>query len=236
MRRLVPALLAVALLGCGSDKPSPASSGDATLADLTITVDADGDGGAPPKEMKLKLQGADRQRRVRRRGRASPPRTSLRRRTTRRARRSTAAPRPRRSRARSAATRWTRRSRAPTAARSSAGRRSSRCWPRCSELPGRRQAGPRFERDQARVARRGDDRWSEGARAGQARAAAVDVFGKRYEPEQRVVARIEVKGPAAKGGRRHPRRRADRGLDGRVRAAADRRRRAVRRAALELTA
>jgi hypothetical protein len=53
MRRLVPALLAVALLGCGSDEPSPASSGDAPLADLTITVDADGKGGAAPQTMKL---------------------------------------------------------------------------------------------------------------------------------------------------------------------------------------
>src|SRR3954447_24163426 len=56
MRRLVPALLAVALLGCGSGEPPPASSGDAPLADLTITVDADGDGGAPPQEMQLNCE------------------------------------------------------------------------------------------------------------------------------------------------------------------------------------
>jgi hypothetical protein len=55
MYRLVPALIAVALLGaaCGSDEPSPASSGHADLADLTITVDRDGDKSAPPRQLTL---------------------------------------------------------------------------------------------------------------------------------------------------------------------------------------
>ena len=63
------------------------------------------------------------------------------------------------------------------------------------------RAGPRFERakhasleeameyvqDKARELRRN-------------RAGAIDVLGSRYEPARRVVARIEVKGPSAKGG------------------------------------
>ena len=55
MRRLVPALIAVALLGCacGSDEPSPASSGNSDLADLTVTVDRDGDKGTPPEKIQL---------------------------------------------------------------------------------------------------------------------------------------------------------------------------------------
>src|ERR1700754_1078005 len=55
MRRLVPALIAVALFGaaCGSDEPSPASSGHSDLADLTITVDTDGDKSAAPRELTL---------------------------------------------------------------------------------------------------------------------------------------------------------------------------------------
>ena len=40
---------ALALSACGSDEPSPSSSGDAPLADLTVTVDADGEGGQAPK-------------------------------------------------------------------------------------------------------------------------------------------------------------------------------------------
>ena len=54
MRSLLPALMATLVLaGCGSDEPSPASSGNSDLADLTITVDADGEGGNPPKTMQL---------------------------------------------------------------------------------------------------------------------------------------------------------------------------------------
>ena len=53
MRRFVPALLAVALIGCGSDEPSPSSSGNSDLADLTVVVDSDGDGSAPPKTLEL---------------------------------------------------------------------------------------------------------------------------------------------------------------------------------------
>ena len=52
MRSLVPALIAVALFGsaCGTDDPSPASSGSSKLADLTITVDH-GSGAAKTLEL-----------------------------------------------------------------------------------------------------------------------------------------------------------------------------------------
>jgi hypothetical protein len=63
------------------------------------------------------------------------------------------------------------------------------------------RAGPRFERarreslDEAMAFLEATAR-----ELGGRRAAAVDILGRRYEPEQRVVARIEVKGPSAKGG------------------------------------
>src|SRR3954447_21888771 len=55
MRRFVPALIAVALFGagCGSDEPSPASSGHSDLADLTVTVDRNGDKGTPAEKLQL---------------------------------------------------------------------------------------------------------------------------------------------------------------------------------------
>jgi hypothetical protein len=55
MRRLVGALVAVALLAsaCGSDGPSPASSGNSDLADLVITIDRDGDKATPPEKLTL---------------------------------------------------------------------------------------------------------------------------------------------------------------------------------------
>ncbi len=56
MRHHALALIAaVVLLGtsaCGSDEPSPASSGSSDLADLTVTVD-DGDKATPPKTLTL---------------------------------------------------------------------------------------------------------------------------------------------------------------------------------------
>jgi hypothetical protein len=63
------------------------------------------------------------------------------------------------------------------------------------------RAGPRFERAEKDSLEEAMDFIKLKARElGGHRAAAVDVFGKRYTPEQRVVARIEVKGPSAKGG------------------------------------
>jgi hypothetical protein len=63
------------------------------------------------------------------------------------------------------------------------------------------RAGPRFERVRRDSL---DEAMSfvemKARELGGRRAAAVDVLGKRYAPEQRVVARIEVKGPSAKGG------------------------------------
>jgi hypothetical protein len=63
------------------------------------------------------------------------------------------------------------------------------------------RAGPRFERAKRDSLEEALDYLELKARElRRERAGAVDVLGKRYEPEQRVVARIEVKGPAAKGG------------------------------------
>ena len=63
------------------------------------------------------------------------------------------------------------------------------------------RAGPRFERAKKDSLEEALGYLERKARElGGRRAAAIDVLGKRYEPEQRVIARIEVKGPSAKGG------------------------------------
>lgn len=51
---LAPALIAtVAMAACGSDDPSPAAPGNASLATLTIRVDPDGPNSGPAKELRL---------------------------------------------------------------------------------------------------------------------------------------------------------------------------------------
>jgi hypothetical protein len=63
------------------------------------------------------------------------------------------------------------------------------------------RAGPRFERAKRDSLEEAMDLVEAKARElGGRRAPGVDVLGKRYGPEQRVIARIEVKGPSAKGG------------------------------------
>jgi hypothetical protein len=55
MRILALSALAamLALAGCGSDEPTPSSSGNSDLANLEIFVDPDGDGPEPPKKLVL---------------------------------------------------------------------------------------------------------------------------------------------------------------------------------------
>jgi hypothetical protein len=55
MRRLL--LIAVFLAGCGSDEPTPSSSGDSALASLTVTVDDDGaQGPEEPRTLELECE------------------------------------------------------------------------------------------------------------------------------------------------------------------------------------
>jgi hypothetical protein len=53
MRALIIGTLLITLAACGSDEPTPATPGDATLATLTITIDHDGPKGTPAKQLKL---------------------------------------------------------------------------------------------------------------------------------------------------------------------------------------
>ena len=189
--------------------PRPPSSGGSDLADLDDHRRPRRRRRRRAEDAQAHLQGADRQRRVRRR------RRRLRRRPRAHAGRhglhaDLRRPRdgddqghdPRRRRRRDVLAHRRLRDRALGAGRAAAGRR-------CSELQGRSvRAGPRFERAQARLARRGDRARRAPRRASSpAPTAASTCSAAATSPSSAWSRRIELKGRPAKRRRRRPRRR-----------------------------